>query len=158
MGAIGLAVAIFAFVLDFSGFLDNFFSEISGIPLGASIAILIIDHIVEADRKTQWELVKEKTERAVQSRLMAVVNFIYLEVGSNIDNQEGQLFVATYSQAVSHHDIEVIAKMAESIHDSAVALGSRESPESIINPTLGMTDSSIDVEHHSSKRKVGVSK
>jgi hypothetical protein len=65
LGAIGLAIAGVGFLLDLKGFLGNVLAGLSSLILGAVLAVGLITHLLNRQRREQWCVVRREIVRAV---------------------------------------------------------------------------------------------
>ena len=78
--AVGLAALSAGFLIDFKGFAGNVLAELAGLLFSALVAVLVVDRLVEGDRRRRWRLVSDETLRTFQDALVRAGLEMYLRL------------------------------------------------------------------------------
>lgn len=69
---LGSAAAVFGLADETDGFLGNAIAEVSGVTLGAVLAVTLIERVIARQRTERWSPVREEIRRAVCSQVVAM--------------------------------------------------------------------------------------
>jgi hypothetical protein len=73
--AISLGIGLW---LDTGGFAGNLLAELAGVVVGTIIAVLVVERLLDQDRRARWSLVEEQTIRTLRFALTKAAMPLYM--------------------------------------------------------------------------------